>query len=502
MAQCPAGLAPLGPNLVVNGDFESGNTSFTSAYGYCSTSQCLLGAGLYTVGSDPAFYNVAWVGADHTTGSGKFLMANGSSTAGTAVWCQTVPVDPNSYYQISYFLTSLYNQSPATIQLNVNGVNYFAPFAAPNTTNTWKQFSQVMQTGVQTAFTICLINTNLQANGNDFGIDDISVRKCECDLTISAGPDQSICFGDTVMLDGSGSVAYFWSPNNSIDCTTCENPHVWPSTTTTYYATVSGPGGCEAIDSVVVTVYPPIDLKARPDTTICPGTVQLSAQGAVSYHWEPAALLNDPDIANPKATVTETTVFYVYGTDTYGCIHLDSLVITVDGELTGITAGPDTVVCPGRDVTLSASGAASYEWVPAQGLSCADCPTPQVINPLSDVTYVAYGYNNIGCLVGIDTVTLTVNQLCSYVLLPTAFSPNNDNRNDWFRPQFKGVVEYDLRVYNRWGQMVFRSPRPESGWDGTFNGKEQPIGAYTWLLRAELDDGTRLSERGTVTLVR
>ncbi|MCS6990387.1 MAG: gliding motility-associated C-terminal domain-containing protein [Chitinophagales bacterium] len=500
--QCPAGLAPVGPNLVVNGDFENGNTGFSSAYTYCNASQCLTATGAYTVGSDPAFYNNVWVGADHTTGSGKFFMANGSTSAGQAVWCQTVPVDPNSYYQISYYLCSLQPQAPASLQLQVNGVNYFSAFAAPATTHTWKQFSQVMQTGMQTSFTICLINTKTQVDGNDFGLDDISVRKCECDLSISAGPDRSICYGDTVTLDGSGSIAYFWSPNYNIDCTTCEDPKVWPLTTTTYYATVSGPGGCEAIDSVVVTVFPPIDLQARPDTTICPGDVQLWAQGAISYQWEPAALLNDATIANPIATVTETTTFYVYGTDIHGCVHVDSVRIEVEGQLQGIVAGPDTSVCVGRELTLFAQGADYYEWRPAEGLSCSDCATPLVQNPLTDVTYVAYGYNDLGCLVGLDSVTIDVNQNCFYVLLPTAFSPNQDNRNDFFRPQHKGVIEYQLLVFNRWGQMVFRSTNPDAGWDGKFEGTEQPVGVYVWMLNATLEDRTQVQQQGTVTLVR
>ncbi len=503
VGQCPMGLAPSDSNLVVNGDFEQGNVGFVSSYQYCNTSQCLTSAGTYSVGADPTFFNSAWQGSDHTTGSGLFLMANGATTAGQAVWCQTVPVEQNSYYQISYYLANMGTGNPATIQLQVNGINYFGAFSAPSAPNIWVQFSQVLQTGAQTSFTICLINTKTQSTGNDFGIDDISLRKCACNLTIDAGPDREICWGDTVVLDGSGSMAYFWSPNYNIDCQTCENPQVWPQTTTVYYATVSGPADCFAIDSVTVVVHPPVDLQTSPDVTVCPGqSVSLYAEGASTYSWQPAALCNDPKSATPTVTVEATTQFVVVGTDINGCSQQDSVLVSVYDVIGALTVMEDTSVCMGRPVQLRAQGGVFYSWYPTEGLSCSTCATPTQAKVMNDMIFVVFAWDSNQCALGSDTVRIFVDTQCAYVALPTAFSPNGDGKNDFFRPLAKGLIAYRLQVFNRWGEKVFESESWHDGWDGTWRGKAQPSGTYVWTMWGQLEDNTIIERSGNVTLLR
>jgi len=91
---------------------------------------------------------------------------------------------------------------------------------------------------------------------------------------------------------------------------------------------------------------------------------------------------------------------------------------------------------------------------------------------------------------------------CSHLVIPTAFSPNNDGVNDFFHTLNKGVVSFDLKLYNRWGQLLFSTLNPDSTWDGTLNGVAQPIGVYIWVLQAKLDDGTVVDRKGSVTLVR
>jgi gliding motility-associated-like protein len=88
--------------------------------------------------------------------------------------------------------------------------------------------------------------------------------------------------------------------------------------------------------------------------------------------------------------------------------------------------------------------------------------------------------------------------------VPTAFSPNGDGVNDIFLPGFgEGISQYEMQVYNRWGQKVFTSTDRNKGWDGRFNGRMVP-GVYTWVIayREAAAPGVVQRMKGTVLVVR
>jgi gliding motility-associated-like protein len=503
-AQCPDGLAANGLELVTNGDFEAGNTSFTSDYDYCNTSDCLVPEGTYTVAADPTVYHPAFVGSDHTSGSGNFMIVNGSTTGSENIWCQTIGIEPNSYYIVSFWVSSMVAQNNATIQLQLNGFNFYEPFYAPLNTNEWVQYKKTIQSGLLENPEVCLLNLNQNANGNDFGIDDISIKKCECDLGINAGTDQSMCLGDSVQLDGSGSIAYFWSPSTGLSCFICEDPKASPPATTQYYVSVNGPGGCSAIDSVLVTVYQPFDMVEMTDTAVCRGeSVQLDANGAEIYLWSPIEFLSNPNVSDPIATPEHSTVYYVSAEDIHGCAQRDSVEVNVFPVTPNVEITPsDTTVCPGKNVQLVVVNGDQFSWSPSTYLSCTDCDKPFVQDPLESVTYVVVAVDSNGCAAGSDTASVVVSDQCIFLVIPSAFSPNNDGRNDLFHALSQGVSDFDLKVFNRWGEMIFSSADVNTGWDGLWNGKAQPVGVYIYTLQATLDDGTLIDKKGNVTLIR
>lgn len=85
---------------------------------------------------------------------------------------------------------------------------------------------------------------------------------------------------------------------------------------------------------------------------------------------------------------------------------------------------------------------------------------------------------------------------------PQAFTPNFDRLNDEFKGFVHHFTSFELVVYNRWGQEVFRSDNKYNGWDGTFQGKECPSGVYSWSLRGQDESGEKVKKAGTVTLLR
>lgn len=507
VAQCPIGLELSTESVVVNGDFNDGNTGFNSDHNYCSTPNCLQSEGKYTVAADPSIYQSSFTGADHTTGTGNFLIVNGATATNSSPWCQTFPVDPNSFYKISYWLTSLVPESPAAIQVTMNSNPFYGPMSAPAQVNQWNQFANIWTSGLNYSITMCLVNTNNDANGNDFGIDDIKVQKCECAMVIDAGDGDAVCYGDSVQLAGTGATSYYWTPTTSVNCFTCQNPVATPETTTTYTVTAVGPGGCTAIDTVTVVIHPPFDLHAGPDTVICYGeSVQLTSDGAVSYQWTPTTGLSDPFIANPVTTTTQTINYYLSAKDQFGCNQYDSLHIQVWPDGGDVIASNDTTVCPGDAIVLSVNHITGVLWTPDNFLTCDECSQPLCF-PDSSTVYTVSVTDINNCFLGTDTVTVTVGDSCNIIILPTmelpsAFSPNNDGQNDLLRVLGTGIDDIDFSIFNRWGQLVFNTTNKDIGWDGTFNGNKQEVGVYVWRLQGNLVDGTHISKSGNVTLVR
>lgn len=223
---------------------------------------------------------------------------------------------------------------------------------------------------------------------------------------INAGPNVSICIGGSVTLQATGGSNYVWLPDPTLSCTNCPNPVASPTVTKTYTVTGVSPQGCADTGTITVTVNPKPIINAGNDTTICAGApVTLAPGGGVSYVWSPASGLSCTSCTNPVATVFAPKTFYVTGTDANGCSNIDSIKISIFPTVP-VNAGPDRSVCPGDTVHLKASGAVTYSWTPATGLSCTNCANP-VANPASTTSYVVTGTNAIGCT-RMDTVVVTV----------------------------------------------------------------------------------------------
>ena len=105
-----------------------------------------------------------------------------------------------------------------------------------------------------------------------------------------------------------------------------------------------------------------------------------------------------------------------------------------------------------------------------------------------------------GCL---DTVCKTVySDIAPLAALPTAFSPNGDGSNDILFVRSGAIETMSLKIFNRWGELVFETNNPDQGWDGKYKGREQETDAYGYVLLATFIDGTSLQKQGNVTLLR
>lgn len=234
------------------------------------------------------------------------------------------------------------------------------------------------------------------------GSDTVLVDLFQPQLTVSA--DETICFGDTAQLTASGAVTYDWNPNVNISDNTISDPEVYPITTTTYVVDAVDVNGCEATDSITITIQQLPIADAGLDTAICDGeSVQLQASGGTNYIWSPAGTLSNATIANPIATPTGTTTYTVTVSDQLGCESSDDVEITIN-PLPTANAGADGSVCNGVGTQLSASGGIDYSWTPTAGLDDATIFNPFAL-PAVPTDYVVEVTDANGCA---DTDTVFV----------------------------------------------------------------------------------------------
>ena len=201
-----------------------------------------------------------------------------------------------------------------------------------------------------------------------------------------------------------------------------------------------------------------------------------------------------------------------------------SVVATLSDTLNGAYVEiDDTTIFMYQEAYLYASGTppgGSMIWFPSGVLSDSLSPLPNdslVVNPFYDTYYVASYTTPEGCT-SYDTVFISVVfQDSIMVILPNSFSPNEDGENDIFRVLtnvdadqnfnngfYEGgaIVEVDFRIYDRYGQMVYRTTDPHEGWDGIYKGKPVNPATYYYLLEYRLINGVSKLLKGNVTLFR
>lgn len=353
-------------NLVTNGDFESGNTGFSTGhvYGTGGSWGLLSNAGQYAISTNANLtHNNFPSCGDHTTGSGQYMIVNGSSVSNLSVWCQTITVTPNTTYYFSAWITSVVSSSPAILSFTVNGTSLGANHNVSSTTCNWQNYFQTWTSGATTtSATICITNQNTAGGGNDFGLDDITFQP-QCSSTdtvvvsnlpspiVNMGPDTTFCNGDTIQFDATDTInsSYIWSNGDTV-------PVLDIFTNNTLTVTVTR-GNCSITASRNAFVIDSPSVNLGNDTLLCFGAVlPLSMQATnATYLW------SNNQTSNSIWAVNEDTY---WGTATNVCgISSDTVVLDIDSVLSVDIGPPDTVLCSGDTYTLTSNVIGdSYAW--------------------------------------------------------------------------------------------------------------------------------------------
>jgi gliding motility-associated-like protein len=201
----------------------------------------------------------------------------------------------------------------------------------------------------------------------------------------------------------------------------------------------------------------------------------------------------DPTLAGVGVhTITYTT--------TGNCAVAATYDITVNNVPTADIDGPFWVNwC--ENVEMTATGGTSYIWTPDQFLSCNDCANPTA-SPLQSTEYCVVVVDN-GCT---DTacVQVLVNLDCGEIFVPNIFTPNSEDENSLECVIGGCLSELHMRIFDRWGELVFETYTKEECWDGTHmrNGKPMSTAVFVYILTARTAQGEELEMNGNITLVR
>jgi gliding motility-associated-like protein len=335
---------------------------------------------------------------------------------------------------------------------------------------------------------------------------------------VSTGLDTAtICEGKSYTIAATSNATNInWTPVTALTNTTTLTPTANPVNTTKYYVTASF-GTCTRTDSIVVKVWHAPTANAGEAYPICYGiTAQLSGSGGIEYQWIPdPTFVSATDIYNPVVQPSKTSSYYLNVKDIHDCYSLQpgSVTVVVTPSVK-IFAGNDTLVAMNQPLQLHAiemnnSGVKSWEWS-STALPFLDNPfvesplglfTSPAANAPYEYTFTVTGSTPGGCK-GSDEIKVKVYK-GPEIYVPSAFTPNHDGKNDMLMALPVGLKEFRfLRVFNRWGEMIFTSQNPGRGWDGTIRGVMQPTGVYIWTAEGIDYTGKVVTRRGTVMLIQ
>jgi gliding motility-associated-like protein len=296
---------------------------------------------------------------------------------------------------------------------------------------------------------------------------------------VELGKDTTLCEGNSLSLSVDPSDAkYLWSTgstSNKIDA----------ASTGTFWVNVSK-STCLSTDTLhlVVKQFPVITLQN--DTIICAGTsltLSPSSNTSYKYKWQNGDTSNN--------FIVTTAGIYSVTAKNDECTVADTIKIgTLNSPVINLA---DTFICKQGKLLLD------LKIAPDDVVVWQDQSIKHTYLVTTPGVYAVRTSNKCGT----DSKQITVTEKLCELVMPTAFTPNNDGRNDVFRIKYPEFVKsLHLSIYNRMGQKIFETSDPYKGWDGTINGMPQPMGTYIYNLAYTDVENNKQMLKGYLVMVR
>ena len=216
-----------------------------------------------------------------------------------------------------------------------------------------------------------------------------------------------------------------------------------------------------------------------------------------------ATLSNQANLSAITVSPNTTTNFIVTATDSLGCTNTSSSMVLLNPyPVADFFASPKVVNILEPYVSFfdNSNGAVSWAWNLGDGTYGNTPSLNHVYGDTGTFEVTLIVKNQYGCDDSITNYVIVHPNLTFYV--PSSFTPNGDLKNDLFHAYGEGVVEYELSIYNRWGELVFLSKDINISWDGNINGNEAPVGVYFYKINYTNGSNKQKIISGSVTLLR
>jgi gliding motility-associated-like protein len=327
----------------------------------------------------------------------------------------------------------------------------------------------------------------------DFGVPNISTDTANT-ANVTFNFDSIGVYTVSLIVSGSGScfagadtatfqlnISSIDLPSSSFSASAC-NSYTAPwgavyAQSGVYSDTLTAANGCDSIVTVNLTIKSPSQTNQN-----------ISSCGSFTAP--------DGTVYNQNSTFSSTF------TGSNNCDSVVTYNLTILPPASVSVSPSDLNLSLGDTVQLFATGGSSYQWSPADGLSCTSCPSP-LASPQTSVVYTVSTTNASGCT-NSDSIRIKVDIKCNQLFIPDIFTPNATGPavNEKLCAYSNCIRLFSFIIYNRWGEQVFETTDIAACWDGTYKGKESPSGIYAFKLYAEQIDGTIVDKKGTITLVR
>ena len=353
----------------------------------------------------------------------------------------------------------------------------------------------------------CNTNTNQQyqlliSNGNctDTLVQTVLVN----DLELEAGIDTSYCNTPILLKStfSNSTTSIFWSSNDNFTDTLSASEDLVISNAGTFYV-VAYNDNCKQIDSIQV-FSESIDIEAYA-SDVCIGDSTLVGVNnlspttpIISYTWNITGVDTAKFIFFPDSSMW----YVVEATNKDSCVARDSVFINVYSlpSIDSISVS-DSIVFEGESIELNVVTQDDIVW--------ADFTSSNKIQSVSAIETKCYQFevfNPFNCRLQ-DSICIQVQDVfCDdkNIIIPNAFSPNNDGVNDFYYIKDEdGIIrQFKLEIFNRLGQRVFSSSDIYKKWDGTFKGKKLPPQVFDFYFESKCVGGKTLFYKGNITLIR